>query len=306
MVSNTKTTSRKFIVEIIKPSRYDDDGYVIQWRRAFIPSNSLGCLYGLVEDVNQRNALGEDVEIVTNAYDEIHTVIPVKKIIQRIKQNDGQGLVLMAGVQSNQFPRAIDLARPFREAGIEVAIGGFHVSGCIAMLPELPPDIKAAQEMGITLFVGEAEGRMETLLADAMNGELSQVYNFMMDLPDLQGQITPHLPQEVSKRYMHFTPFDVGRGCPFQCSFCTIINVQGRKSRFRDADGVEQMVRSHYAKGIKRFFITDDNMARNDDRDTRRALGQHLQDAHAKTVGEEATLVGASSKVRAIPYESIR
>jgi hypothetical protein len=35
--------------------------------------------------------------------------------------------------------------------------------------------------------------------------------------------------------------FDAGRGCPFQCSFCTIINVQGRKSRWRNADDVERL-----------------------------------------------------------------
>ncbi len=54
-----------------------------------------------------------------------------------------------------------------------------------------------------------------------------------------------------------------GRGCPYQCSFCTIINVQGRKSRFRTADDLERIVRENYAQGIKRFFITDDNFARN-------------------------------------------
>ena len=57
----------------------------------------------------------------------------------------GGGVVLLAGVQTNQFPRAADLAREFRAAGIPVAIGGFHVSGCMSMLPELPPEIKAAQ-----------------------------------------------------------------------------------------------------------------------------------------------------------------
>jgi radical SAM superfamily enzyme YgiQ (UPF0313 family) len=41
--------------------------------------------------------------------------------------------------------------------------------------------------------------------------------------------------------------FDAGRGCPFQCSFCTIINVQGRKPRWRDADDVEQLVRANLA-----------------------------------------------------------
>ena len=61
------------------------------------------------------------------------------------------------------------------------------------------------------------------------------------------------------------TSFDAGRGCPFQCSFCTIINVQGRKSRYRSPDSVEQILRMNWAQGVKRFFITDDNFARNKD-----------------------------------------
>src|SRR5438105_3954526 len=117
----TETQDRKkFFVEIIKPSHYDDDGYVIQWVRGFIPSNSMACLYAFVHDVQQRRALGDDVDIVVNAADESNTVIPVRRIIQRIQAGGGQGLVLLAGVQSNQFPRAADLAREFRAAGIAV------------------------------------------------------------------------------------------------------------------------------------------------------------------------------------------
>jgi radical SAM superfamily enzyme YgiQ (UPF0313 family) len=59
------------------------------------------------------------------------------------------------------------------------------------------------------------------------------------------------------------TSLDAGRGCPYQCSFCTIIKVQGRKSRYRSADDCEQIVRTNVAQGIHRFFITDDNFARN-------------------------------------------
>ena len=59
------------------------------------------------------------------------------------------------------------------------------------------------------------------------------------------------------------TSFDAGRGCPFLCSFCTIINVQGRKSRSRSADDVERLVRANLAQGVHNFFITDDNLARN-------------------------------------------
>jgi hypothetical protein len=243
--------SKKFFVEIIKPAHYDDDGYVIQWMRAFVPSNSLACLYALVQDVQQRRTLGEDVEIVVNVYDESHTVIPVRRIIRRMQAGGGRGVVLLAGVQSNQFPRAADLGREFRAAGIAVVIGGFHVSGCLAMLPNLPPDLKAVQAQGITLYAGEAEQRMQQLLADAYHGRLQPIYNFMKDLPDMRGQVTPILPRAVV------------RGCPFQCSFCTIINVQGRKSRYRDADDVECVIRANLAQGIRKFFITDDDLARN-------------------------------------------
>lgn len=254
---------RAFHVEIIKPSHYDDDGYVIQWYRAFVPSNSLAVLYALVQDVRDRRALGDEVQIEVRAYDESHTVIPVRAIIRRIQRAGRRGVVLLAGVQSNQFPRAADLARQFREAGIPVVIGGFHVSGCVAMLAELPEEIKRLQSMGVAMFAGEAEGRMESLLADAYHGRLKPLYNYLGDLPELGGQPTPILPRAVQRRYMFFAPFDCGRGCPFACSFCTIINVQGRKSRYRDADDVERLVRENLSRGVRRFFITDDNLARN-------------------------------------------
>ncbi len=262
-MSVEKKSSRKFFINLIKPSHYDDQGYVIQWRRSFVPSNTLGCILALVEDVKVRNALGEDVDLVVNAYDEINTVIPTKTIISQIKNGGGNGLVMMIGVQSNQFPRTVDLTHEFRRAGIQVAIGGFHVSGCIAMLPELPTDIQELLDDGVTLFAGEAEGRMENFLRDALQGELNQTYNYLSELPGLQGAVTPFLPRELATRYTAYTAFDAGRGCPFKCSFCTIINVQGNKSRWRDADDVEKIVRSNWAQGVKRFFISDDNFSRN-------------------------------------------
>jgi radical SAM superfamily enzyme YgiQ (UPF0313 family) len=120
------------------------------------------------------------------------------------------------------------------------------------------------KEIGVSLFAGEAEGRLGTVFIDAFNGALKPVYNFMDDLPGLQGQVTPFLPVKILRRYSQtLGAFDAGRGCPFQCSFCTIINVQGRKSRWRDADDVETLVRANLAQGVYRFFITDDNFARN-------------------------------------------
>ena len=254
---------RRFVVELVKPSHYDDDGYVIQWWKSWIPSNSLASLYSIATDIAQRRALGPDVAVEIRAYDECHTVIPIRQIIRRVKAANA-GLVCLVGVQSNQFPRAMDLATRFRTAGIAVAIGGFHVSGCLAMLPDLPHDLDQARQAGITLFAGEAEGRLEGLFADALAGRLQPIYNHMDELPPLQQQVTPFLPIDIVRRYGEtIGAFDAGRGCPFQCSFCTIINVQGRKSRWRDADDVERLVRANLAQGVFRFFITDDNFARN-------------------------------------------
>ena len=239
-VSRVKA-GRRFQIEIIKPSHYDDDGYVIQWRRAFIPSNSLASVLALVEDVRDRGVLGPDIEFDVRPYDETCTVIPVRRIIRRFKEGRGPGLVMLTGVQTNQFPRAVDLAREFLAAGMRVAVGGFHVSGCLAMLPDVPDDIRAAQELGLVLFAGEAEGRMDGFLRDAWEDALEPVYNYMSDLPHLNGQVTPMLPRAMTKRYLHHTTFDAGRGCPFSCSFCTIINVPGtqialaRRRRCREA-----------------------------------------------------------------------
>src|SRR5262245_40128811 len=140
---------RRFQFILIKPSRYDDDGYVIQWARAYIPPNSLAVLYSLARDAAQRAALGPDIAIDITVIDEFSSRVRIKQLLARIRRHNGFGLIGLVGVQTNQFPRALDLARPFRAAGVPVVIGGFHVSGCLAMIPELQPELKMALDMGI-------------------------------------------------------------------------------------------------------------------------------------------------------------
>jgi len=254
----------KFHFIMIKPSHYDDDGYVIQFYRSAMPSNTLATLHGLAEDCRKRGVLGDDVDMRFTAIDETNKRVRVRKLIGQIKRDGGTSLVGLIGVQSNQFPRALDLARQFRTAGIQVCIGGFHVSGCLAMLPGLTGELQEALDIGVSLFAGEAEGRLETVLKDAWEGELKPLYNYMLELPALEDAPTPNLDAKVLKRTGGSqASFDAGRGCPYLCSFCTIINVQGRKSRFRSADDIEKIMRANYEQGIRRFFISDDNFARN-------------------------------------------
>ncbi|MBB4574320.1 B12-binding domain-containing radical SAM protein [Rhizobium lentis] len=257
---------RRFQLILIKPSHYDDDGYVIRWWRAMIPSNSLAALYGIAAECAERQVLGPDTAIDITVIDETNTRIDFPRLLAQFRRHGNFGMVALVGVQSNQYPRALDIARPFRDAGLPVSMGGFHVSGCLSMLDGKAVGLDACRDMGISMFAGEAEGRLDMVLRDAASGELKPLYNFMNDLPGIGGTPVPFLPKDNIQRTLGLsTSFDAGRGCPYQCSFCTIINVQGRKSRFRSADDVEKLVRMNWAQGIHKFFITDDNFARNKD-----------------------------------------
>ena len=74
---------------LIKPSHYDDDGYVIQWFRSSMPSNSLAAVYGLAMDCAARQVLGADTMITVDAYDETNTRIWPARIARDIAQAGG-------------------------------------------------------------------------------------------------------------------------------------------------------------------------------------------------------------------------
>jgi hypothetical protein len=160
------SAEKRFCLILVKPSHYDDDGYVIQWLRSPIPSNSLASLYGLAKDCAERQILGSDVTLDIHVYDETNTRIHPDRLAAMIEAA-GDGMVMLTGVQSNQFPRALDLARPLRQRGIKVGIGGFHVSGVLSMLNGEDADLDRARALGCSLFAGEAEGRLDTVLIDA-------------------------------------------------------------------------------------------------------------------------------------------
>ena len=132
------------------------------------------------------------------------------------------------------------------------------------MLPQMPDDLKEAQALGISLFAGEAEDRLEHGAARRLGGRAAAALQFhersALDRGGADALAAGRSDQAHGGRV---TSFDAGRGCPFQCSFCTIINVQGRKSRYRTPDDVEAIMRANLAQGMRSFFITDDNLARN-------------------------------------------
>jgi radical SAM superfamily enzyme YgiQ (UPF0313 family) len=254
-------------VVLIKPSKYDDEGYVIRFWKGVLPSNTLNVLHGLTEDIKRRQVFG-DLHIQVDTFDETTEKIPVKKIVRWSRDPATKLVVCLVGVQTNQFPRALDLGRQFRAHGIDVIMGGFHTSGTINMLSEQEPDIQELYRESIIVVSGEVEGYWEGILADLLNGQLKPLYSFAQDLKSLVDIEKAPLPVISPKTMKHFASpsfgtVDTSRGCPFTCTFCTIINVQGRKMRERSPDEIAELVRRNYLEhGIDYYFFTDDNFAR--------------------------------------------
>jgi radical SAM superfamily enzyme YgiQ (UPF0313 family) len=260
----------RLAVVLIRPSKYDDDGYVIRHLRGTLPSNTLSCLNSLTEDAVRQGAL-EGVEVAIETIDEIVTRVRPERIARRLQRGGARVVVALVGVQTNQFPRTRDLALAFRAAGCDVMVGGFHVSGAIAMAPEVPPECRELMDAGCTLVLGEVEDHWAELLRHAAAGRLLPLYDYLATPPDLADKPLPRASRHTQRKFVlkGSGTIDAGRGCPFTCSFCTIINVQGRRMRCRSAAQVIRQIRDNYClegsrrAGVRHYFFTDDNFSRN-------------------------------------------
>ncbi len=260
--------TRRLVVLLIRPSRYDDDGYVVRHWRGTLPSNTLSCLYSLTEEAVRSGAF-DGIEVQIEAIDEIVSRVDPAQLGRRFRRAGTVVVVGLVGVQTNQLPRAQDLASQFQGEGFDVVIGGFHVSGAMAMAATTPPECQAMLDAGVTLVLGEVEGRWSGILQDAVANRLQPLYDFLDAPPDLADVPLPQASPSTQRRFVmaHNGTIDAGRGCPFACSFCTIINVQGRKMRARSAAQILEQVRRNYrltGRGnVRHYFFTDDNFARN-------------------------------------------
>jgi len=205
------------------------------------------------------------LELRTHLIDETVARVDVRKIA-RSNRGRNKAIVCLVGVQTSQFPRAADLAREFRKSGVTVLIGGFHVSGLLNTVSEIPAQMQDLLDSGVCLVKGEVEEAWDEILKDAVLDRLEPLYDFTETRPDLEHAPVPLVDRKYLKRFASsdFGTVDCGRGCPYKCSFCTIINVQGQKMRFRSPEAIEQAIRENYrARHVWFYFFTDDNFARN-------------------------------------------
>ncbi|MCE5251500.1 B12-binding domain-containing radical SAM protein [bacterium] len=262
-MEKTTQTPQSLTMLFINPSRYDEEGYVIRYLRGVLPCNTLACMRSITLEFVDRWKKEKNIDISIKLFDEVIDVIPFERLARK---NKGSNRVIAAivGVQSNQFPRASDIAKKLTSLGIKTLIGGFHVSGIISMFGEPTPEIQELMDIGVTIVHGEAENRWEQILFDVVQGKEKSLYR-MDEFPDFSQMHIPRPDSSYMNRFAipHLGTLDCSRGCPFGCSFCTVINVQGHKMRHRSAERVLATISQNYQNGINSYFFTDDNFSRN-------------------------------------------
>lgn len=251
-------------ITLIRATNYTDDGYPIKTKIGVIRSNTLTQMGTLARHLVDYPFF-KGVSLRVRLIDEAIERVPVKEIIAQAGLPGVRSIVMLVGVQSNQYPRALDIASWFLPHGIPVLLGGFHVSGMLSMIG-LTADLRDAMVKGIVLVAGEVEGnRLPDIVEDVIRGRAEPLYNFLKQTPDLGDLPIPRLTKADLRGFASpFSTIDTGRGCVFTCDFCTIINVQGRTMRCRNPRQVTDFVRESYRDaGISHCFFTDDNIARN-------------------------------------------
>ena len=162
-------------------------------------------------------------------------------------------------VETYTARRAYQVADRYRQRGIPVVMGGYH--------PTFLPD--EALEHADAVVRGDAEGIWERVVADARAGRLQRCYE-SPEFPPLDGPL-PDRSIFLGKRYAPVGLVQFGRGCRFNCTFCSIRAFYGNNLRQRPIDHVVEDIRQ---TGRRHIFIVDDNLFV--DRDTAYALFEAL------------------------------
>jgi radical SAM superfamily enzyme YgiQ (UPF0313 family) len=173
--------------------------------------------------------------IETTFYDERLEPIPL---------DEKTDLVAMT-VETYTARRAYQIAAEYRRRGVPVVFGGYH--------PTFLPD--EALLHADTVVRGDAEGVWRQILEDAQSGGMQKLYQ-SSEFPEL-ANVFPDRSIFKGKKYAPMALVQYGRGCKFNCSFCSIRAFYGNNLRQRPvADVIEDIRRS----GRNHIFLVDDNI----------------------------------------------
>lgn len=247
LATRRETPEEKIVLLLIKTTRDGDDGLPMTYLRGVLPSGTLLTLAGLVPE-----KVG-DLPVETILLDEtvLHVDLAAIERIARAPQN--RVLVGICGIQSSQYDRALLLATRLAAINLPVLLGGFHIMGHEPTRADL-------MRRGFHPVDGEVEGGvLDSILEDFVRGELRPEYRAgNVRIVDAPG---PALFSGYQSSYMNplMHPYDSARGCSFDCSFCTVTTLMGRKMRRRSPERIAAHLRKLHAAGIESLFIVDDD-----------------------------------------------
>jgi len=144
---------------------------------------------------------------------------------------------------TSQANRAYEVAAHFRGLGVPVVMGGIHATMC---LDEVSAQVDA-------VVTGEAEGVWAKVLDDARHGRLQRRYDG--GLADID-HVPPARHDLTAKGYA-FGAIQTTRGCPLNCSFCSVTAFNGAQYRQRP---VPDVVREFQSIREKYVLVVDDNL----------------------------------------------
>jgi radical SAM superfamily enzyme YgiQ (UPF0313 family) len=180
-----------------------------------------------------------------------------------------------------QAPRQKQLLAQYRAAGYRVVAGGSYASLC----PE------EYQGLADTVIAGEAEYIWPRFCADLEAGRPERLYRETGHVR-LEDSPVPRFDLLKLKRYATAT-VQLSRGCPFNCEFCDIIVMFGRKPRYKPLASIERELDALRALGARKVFFVDDNFIGNNAKakETLRFLADY-QARHGRRLrfGTEASL----------------
>ncbi|MCD6472378.1 B12-binding domain-containing radical SAM protein [Candidatus Aerophobetes bacterium] len=185
--------------------------------------------------------------------------IEVKLIDERMEKIDFNEKSDLVGitVMTASSPRAYEIADEFRKRDIPVVLGGIHVTA----LPQ-----EAAQHAD-AIVIGEAEGLWEKLIEDFTKRGKKGLSKFYQNHQKPDPSIIPFPRRDLlkGKGYLLSRFLQISRGCPFNCSFCSVSKFFGKKYRFRPVEKVIEEIKGMAGKSLAtRFFgFLDDNIVGN-------------------------------------------
>jgi hypothetical protein len=232
-------------IVIIKPSKYDKNGHVERFRRGFMPNSTVPYLRSMTPD-----SVG-GVRIETHAIDEyIQTDL---HYLSLLRDPDQPTLLALAGVQSHQFQRALDLCAFAKANGVRhCVIGGPHPMTC---------DTSMLHDRGVTFALAEAEQVWAQIISDAMTGELQPSYGTDRRWAvELQSPVLiPPSKRDLRRYYVPMLGIYPARGCPFTCNFCSVIKIAGHQIRSQSVETTIESLRKAKAAGVWLVMFTSDN-----------------------------------------------